>query len=52
MLKLLSTELAKPKKSRVEAGNSSRAGRDRSEIDGSEVRDDEVDKKVQKTSKS
>ena len=62
MLKTLSTELAKPKKSGVGVGGNSKAGRGQSkidgsemnnvEVDGSEVEVDEVGKKIQKLSKS
>ena len=54
--------MTQPKKSRVEVGNDSRAGHDKNklnksgidsiEIDGGEVGNVEVEKKVQKTSKS
>ena len=57
MPKISSTKSAKPKKGEVEIGDCNKAERNRSEIgsgevDGVEVRDDEVGKKVQKTSKS
>ena len=62
MLKTLSIKSAKPKKSGVRIGVDSKARRDRSkldgsrinniEVDGGEVRDDEIGKKGQKISKS
>ena len=57
MLKTLNTELAKPRKSGIGIGSSRKVRRDRSEIDGdkvngSEFEDNEIEKKVQKTSKS
>ena len=62
MLETSSIELAKPKKCAVRVGDDSRAARDRSEIDGSamddievdggEIRRNEVGKKSWKTSKS
>ena len=58
----MNTESAKPKKSGVEVGSDSRARCNKSkrnedrvdsaEIDGNEVGDDEIRKKVQKTSRS
>ena len=57
MPKTLSTKLAKPRKDGVKVGSGSKAGRNRSKIDGNEVdngkiEDDEVGKKVQKMFKS
>ena len=57
ILKTSSIKSVEPKKGGVGVGNSSRARRDRSEINSNEVdsgefEDDEVGKKVQKTSKS
>ena len=62
MLKTLSTKSAKPRKDGIEIDGGSRAGCDRSEIngngmddvevDGGEIGDNEFKKKSQKTSKS
>ena len=57
MLKILSTKSAELRKGRVGFGGGSKAGRNRSEIcgnrvDGTEVGNNEVRKKVPKTSKS
>ena len=62
MLKTPSTRSAKPRKGGIRVGGDNRAGRDGSEIDRSgidhvefdsgKVRDDEIEKKGQKTSKS
>ena len=57
MLKTSNTELVQSRKGGVRVGDDSRAGHDGSEldedeVDGGEVRDNEVGKKVQKPSKS
>ena len=57
MLKTLSTESAKPGKGGVRVGGNSRAGCagckiDGGEVDGGEFENDEIGKKIQKTSKS
>ena len=62
ILKTSSTKSAKPRKSEFEVGNDKRAGCNRSElykneidnveVDGGKVRDNEVSRKGQKTSKS
>ena len=57
MLKISNTKSAEPRKNGVGVGGGSRAEHDKSEINGNEVdngeiEDDEVRKKVQKTSKS
>ena len=51
MLKTSSTESGKFRKNEVGVGSKSKAGCDRSEIDGREVENNEIEKKIQKTSK-